>query len=290
MNYIKSHFKFSKGQRNGIFLLLILIITFQGASLYIDQPVEPKEYDASDIASLQKEIDSLKQIAIDNSKPKIYPFNPNYLTDYRGYVLGMSVEEIDRLHAYRDQGKWINSARQFQEVTKVSDTFLESISPFFKFPEWVTSPKRQNSNYNSNSILTFDQKLDLNKATAIQLQSVNGIGKVLSERIIRFRDGFRGGFIADVQVQDVYGLSPEVIERLLNKFTVKTPRQIEKFNLNTVTIEELVTIQHIDYELAYEIIEQRTLRDGFNSLKELTKVKGFPIDKSEIIELYLQLD
>ena len=27
-----------------------------------------------------------------------------------------------------------------------------------------------------------------------------------------------------------------------------------------------------------------------HSLKELTKVKGYPVDKSEIIELYLQLD
>jgi len=52
----------------------------------------------------------------------------------------------------------------------------------------------------------------------------------------------------------------------------------------------LVTIQHIDYELAYEIIEQRTLREGYKSIDELTKVKGFPIDKIEIIKLYLTLN
>ncbi|MEZ4781200.1 MAG: hypothetical protein R2816_06390 [Flavobacteriaceae bacterium] len=46
----------------------------------------------------------------------------------------------------------------------------------------------------------------------------------------------------------------------------------------------------MDYELAYEIINQRTLREGYKSLDELTKVKNFPLDKIEIIKLYLKLD
>ena len=78
--------------------------------------------------------------------------------------------------------------------------------------------------------------------------------------------------------------------RITNEFTVKTPRQIQKINLNTATVDELVTIQHIDYELAYNIIEQRQLREGFKSLGELTKVKDFPVNKIEIIKLYLSLD
>jgi DNA uptake protein ComE-like DNA-binding protein len=47
---------------------------------------------------------------------------------------------------------------------------------------------------------------------------------------------------------------------------------------------------YLDYEIAYEIIEERTLREGFKSLDELTKVKGFPTNKIEIIKLYLTLD
>lgn len=93
-----------------------------------------------------------------------------------------------------------------------------------------------------------------------------------------------------MQLQDVYGLSPEVIERINNEFTVKTPRQIIKLKLNSATVEDLVTIQHIDYEIAYEIIEQRTLREGYISFDELNKVKGFPINKIEIIKLYLTLN
>ena len=172
----------------------------------------------------------------------------------------------------------------------MSDSLLTEISPYFKFPEWVAKTEtKKTSNYNNNRAKTFEEKLDLNTATANQLQRVNGIGKILSERIIKFRNSFSGGFISDIQLQDVYGLSPEVIERLTNEFTVKTPRQINKFNINIATTEQLVTIQHIDYELAYEIINQRTLREGFKSLDELLKVKDFPADKFEIIKLYLSL-
>tara|TARA_R110002074_G_scaffold124189_1_gene260465 strand:+ start:13575 stop:14444 length:870 start_codon:yes stop_codon:yes gene_type:complete len=287
----KSHFKFTKGQRSGIFLLLLIIAVMQSLYFFADFSSKEVSINQDELIAFQNEIDSLRLVEKETRQTKIFPFNPNYITDYKGYTLGMSPTEIDRLLKFRKQNKWVNSAKQFQEVTKVSESLLNSISPYFKFPEWVTNPKPSTSfDYQNNTPKTFDQKIDLNTATAKQLQRVNGIGEKLSDRVIKFRGKFKDGFIADVQLQDVYGISPEVLQRLLNEFTVKTPRQIEKFNLNNVTIDQLVTIQHIDYEIAYEILDQRTLREGFKSLDELTKVKGFPVDKIEIIKLYLTLN
>lgn len=289
---------FTKNQRNGIFQLLFLIIIIQCLFFFVDVSSEEIQVNQIQLEKFKKEVDSLKLVQIENSKPKIFPFNPNYVTDFKGYSLGMSNEEIDRLLQFRAQDKWINSARQFQDVTKISDSLLGVISPYFKFPDWVTNPKqRQNwvdySNQNKPSgfaTKTYDQKIDLNKATAQQLQKVNGVGVKLSDNIIKQRSKFVGGFLSDVQLQDVYGLTPEVIERITNDFTVKTPRHIQKLNLNTATKAQLVTIQHIDYEIAHYIIEQRTLRDGYKSLDELVKVKAFPVNKIDIIKLYLTLE
>ena len=289
---MKSHFQFTTGQRNGIFLLLALILGIQCFYHFAAFPSNKYHVDGIALTTFQREVDSLRQIAIENSTPKLYPFNPNFITDYKGYTLGMANEEIDRLHAYRKKGLWINSKAQFQTVTKISDSLLAAISPYFKFPEWVTNPKPQKhsqSNY-ANTPRTYDQKIDLNTATALQLQRINGIGEALSARIVKYRNRFPGGFIADVQLQDVYGLSPEVIERITEQFTVKTPRQIDRIDINTALVDDLVTIQHIDYELAHEIVNQRVLREGFRSLDELTKVKGFPVHKFEIIKLYLTLN
>lgn len=289
MENLKSHFMFTKGQQSGIFLLVLLIVGLLCVYFFFDFSSTEIQTDEQELLKFQKEIDSLKLVEIEKRKPKIYPFNPNYITDYKGYTLGMSNDEIDRLLEFRKQDKWINSAKQFQQVTKVSDSLFNAISPYFKFPEWVTNPKPNKSFKHQDYNKTVAQKIDLNKATAIQLQRVNGIGEKLSERIIRYRNKFVGGFIADVQLQDVYGLTPEVINRIAKEFTVKTPRQILKIDINKATVEELVTIQHIDYDLAYSIIEQRTLREGFKTLEELTKVKDFPVHKIDIIKLYLSL-
>ncbi|WP_111306694.1 ComEA family DNA-binding protein [Confluentibacter sediminis] len=287
---MKSHFTFSKSQRNGIFLLIILIIVLQ--CVYLLAEFLPKKIIVNQelLAKYNNEIDSLKLVKLEATKPIINPFNPNYITDYKGASLGMSNEEIDRLFAFRKQNKWINSAKQFQDVTKISDSLLNEISPYFKFPDWLeNSVSKPVSNYN-NIPKTFAQKQDLNTATALQLQKVYGVGEALSQRIIKYRSKFKGGFISDGQLQDVYGLGPDIIENIKKEFTVKSSRSINKINLNLATVDQLVTIPYVDYDLAHDIIEQRKLRNGFKSMDELIKVKDFPINKLDIIKLYLSLD
>lgn len=290
MRNLKSHFVFTKEQRHGIFWLLFIIVLMQCIYFFVDFSSDDVVVNPDELKVYEAEIDALRQAKIEENKPKIYPFNPNFITDYKGVTLGMSTSEIDRLLAYRTQNKWINSALHFQQVTGVSDSLLTQISPYFKFPEWVTNPKPKVSHTKtySNRPKTIAQKTDLNKATVTQLQRVNGIGKTLSERIVKYRES-NGGFIADVQLQDVYGLSPEVILKITEHFTVKTPKTISKINLNTASAETLVTIQYIDYEVAYNIIEYRSLHEGFKTLDELLKVKDFPTNKLEIIKLSLHI-
>ncbi|WP_434036714.1 ComEA family DNA-binding protein [Formosa sp. 4Alg 33] len=292
MNIFKSHITFSKQQRYGIFLLLLIIVVLQGVYFIWDKTEPIPEIPEQDLITIQNEIDALKAKEIEKSKPKLYPFNPNYITDFKGYTLGMTNEEIDKLHKHRSQDKWINSVADFQNVTGVSDSLLGVISPYFKFPDWVNENTSKAKVYKPkhNRALTFSEKADLNTATALQLQAVYGIGEKLSQRIIALRNSFEGGFISDLQLQDVYGLSPEVIENLKQKFAVKTPRVVEKVNLNTASTNDLVQIQHIDYPLAKEILEYRTLHESFKDLDELLKVKGFPLQKLDIIKLYLAIN
>ena len=98
MNNFKSHFGYNKRQRNGIFFLLVIIVSLQLVFFFFDFSSNDDEANASiEIIAFQKEMDSLRLAKVENSKPKIYPFNPNYITDFKGYQLGMSVEEIDKL-------------------------------------------------------------------------------------------------------------------------------------------------------------------------------------------------
>lgn len=132
---------YSKSQRIGIILLFALIVLCQ--SFYVFHDFKSEELNTAEAQkwlARQSVVDSLKSQS-HTVKPKIYPFNPNFITDFKGYKLGMSVAEIDRLLAYRKQNKFVNSAAEFQAVTKVSDSLLNAISPYFKFPDWVKNKK-----------------------------------------------------------------------------------------------------------------------------------------------------
>ncbi len=287
MTFFKSHVVFTKAQRHGILVLLLLIVVLQCLYLFIDKPKTPLGIDAQTLQFYQLELDSLRAKALEAKQVKIYPFNPNYITDYKGASLGMRVEEIDRLLKYRAENKWINSAKEFQHVTSISDTVLAKISPYFKFPKRnfkVKGSAAQTKITDRKAI-----KKDINRATAQDLQEIRGIGAVLSKRIIAYRNKLKGGFVSMIQLQEVYGLTPEVVLKLKTKFKVNTNKHRIQLDLNTATVDELVTIQYIDYEIAHAIVEYRTLHERFTSIDELSKVKEIPLSKLDLIKLSLQI-
>ena len=291
MNKMKSYFMFNKQERSGILFLVLLITGLLSVYYFVDFSKENiLDISSPEISAIQKQIDSLRTLEIERRKPKSFPFNPNYITDFKGYTLGMNTEEIDRLKRYRDEGKWINSKSDFKRVTNVSDSLLKKISPYFKFPEWITNPEpSKKSNFKNYSEKTFEQKTDLNKATVIQLQKVNGIGDVLSKRIITYRKKL-GGYTSDIQLYNVYGMDPQTVNRTLNEFTVKTPKKINTMNLNTVSASDLATIPGISFELAKMIWEYIVLRGGINSFSELENIEKLSIRKLEGIQLYLHIE
>jgi len=292
MSNLHSYFIFSKSQQKGIFLLVILIIVLQSIYFFVDFNNENNipEEDSIRIAHFQKQVDSLKNVALAKSEIKLYPFNPNLITDYKGYTLGMSVEEIDRFFEYRKTNKWVNSAKEFQAVTLVSDSLLNKISPYFKFPDWVEkarqnkSPSLDNSYVSSNSV-----KKDLNVASLEELVRVKGIGEVLAARIIKYRSKI-GGFVSDIQLKDIYGLSLETRKELLNNFSVLSPVQIVVFNINQASVLQIASVPYLDYEIAREIINYRLLHERIATFEELAKIKGFPSEKIDRIALYLTIE
>jgi len=288
----KSNFVFNRSQQIGIFSLVIIIVVLQLVYHFVDFSKNniPSELNEQEIAMFQKRIDSVKLAASAVKSVKIFPFNPNFITDYKGYTLGMSPEEIDRLHAYRTQDKWVNSTEEFQQVTKISDSILQRISPYFKFPDWVTSKNTSARLKVSNSSKkSFRDKIDLNTATVEELMMIKGIGEVLSGRIVKYRNKI-GGFVDDLQLKDIYGLNYELREEIQSYYTVKSPPEIKIFSINQASVIELSSIPYINYELAREIVNYRLLHEKIGSFEELAKIKEFPSEKIDRIALYLSVE
>jgi len=282
MKNIKSHFVFTKQQRSGVFVLLLLVIVLQCVYFFANfTTVEFNEIDQQKMVIFQKEIDSLALLKRVN-KYEIHPYNPNFITDYKGYVLGMSVKEIDRLHSFRKLNKYVNSAEEFQEITQISDSLLKTMSVKFKFLDWVT--KNNLAQKYSSSYQKY-----LNKAEAKDIHKATNLEYKLAYRIVNFRKKLDGFFSFD-QLNDVYDLSEDDIKKVKQKFVLKTIPNIKKININLASASELAELVYINEYMAANIIDERVLREGYKSLDELKYVAHFPIEKLDRIKRYLTIN
>jgi DNA uptake protein ComE-like DNA-binding protein len=287
MNFFKSYFNYNKRQRNGILFLLIIIFGLQLVFFFVDFSLnEHLDLTNLEIKKFEKELDSLKKAKLANKKNQIYLFNPNYISDYKGYQLGMSVEEIDKLHRFRQEGNFINSVEQFQKVTKISDSLLTKISPYFKFPSWVNKKQSKPKVHSINNQVKPLVKKDLNLATITDLRIVNGIGESYANRIINYRTKLQG-FSFNEQLYEVWNLDKELSSKVLAYFEVVEKPPIKKINVNTATFKQILSVVYIDYELTKKIINYREEVAEIQGIDELKKIEGFPIEKFERIALYL---
>jgi DNA uptake protein ComE-like DNA-binding protein len=288
MNFIKSYFEFNKRQRNGVFFLLFIIVFLQLIFFFVDfSSNKSTSFSNIEIETFQKELDSLELVQATNKKPKIYSFNPNFITDYKGYQLGMSVSEIDKLLAFRKTERFVNSVDEFQKVTGVNDSLLSVISPMFKFPDLVTSPK--NTRKMSSKIILEKSKVkkDINSASIEDFIKVYGIGEKLATRIVNYRTKLQG-FTFNEQLFEVWGLVKEVSINVLNQFEVKDKPIIIKINVNDASFKEVLAIVYLDFELTKKIFNYRDEVAEIQSIDELKKIDNFPLEKFNRIALYLE--
>ena len=281
---MNSLFRYTLREKRGIVFLLLLITALQSGIFFLDfgagQAKRP--YMVADSLAIAF-VDSVKRSGAMKDTLSIRPFNPNFISDYKGYLLGMTPGEIDRLHAFREKGRFVRDASEFAEVTGISDSLLSSISKLFQFPEFRSSPQEKNQ-----PSMPDGPSKDLNSATARDLQAISGIGPVLSERIVRFRESL-GGFLVKEQLFDVYGLDAEVAERAMAAFALRQVPEVKKINLNTAGVEELAGLVYLNRSLARSMVAYRETHGRFDSIEQLTKIEEFPIERIDRIKLYLGL-
>jgi DNA uptake protein ComE-like DNA-binding protein len=184
----------------------------------------------------------------------------------------------------------VNSPKEFQAVTKVSDSLLNAISPYFKFPDWVNNKKefKVDAKYPSTAFAKKEKivLIDINQATQEDLIKIYGIGEAISLRILEFKESL-GGFVSMEQMKDVWGLSPEVIDNLNTHFKVSVLPKLKKIDINNASIKELSEFPYFKYPISKNIVTFRSMNGDFKNIDDLTKIKGMSIDKANIIVLYL---
>lgn len=280
---------FNKSQRLGLLYFFAVIIAIFSFTYYSNFSKRNEvSLDEKKWIAFQKKYDSAHQ-NYQEYQPKIYPFNPNFITDYKGFQLGMSVAEIDRLLEFRKTNQFVNSAAEFQKVTKVSDSLLEVISPLFKFPDWVNKSKSNSKNwidYSKNKPQKKSIKvLDINLASQEDLMKLFGVGEAISERILKERSKY-GAFVNMDQTKEIWGLKPEVIDEINKYFIVEDLSNVKKYSINTLSVKEMSKIPFLTYNQAKEIVIYRSMNGKIKGIEDLKNIKVLEDKNLEIIAQY----
>ena len=168
------------------------------------------------------------------------------------------------------------------------DTVLyRKVYSYIDLPEEKTAKNPLNAKAIENRSVS-KVKLDLNLADTAQLDKVYGIGKKLSERIVKYRNRL-GGFISINQLKEVYGLDSTVVKNVFEKFVVIENYLPTQLDINSATDKELGSHPYLSFKLAKAIAAYRFQHGQFTSLDDLTKVQLLTEDDFKRIKPYLTL-
>lgn len=278
-----NYWSFTPRQVLSIGIVALVLIVLKVVVYLVEKQPAKVEYivNQEEMNRIQKEMDSLYA---QSQQLKIYPFNPNYLTKEKSFQLEMSLEEFERLQLLRNQGKFVNSNQEFQQITQVSDEWMKKYAQYFKFPDWVNkkSQAEQPSKVEKISIVVKD----LNRATKEDFLAIKGVGEATAMKLLNEREKL-GGFVSVKQLDFIYGISSEALKNLKQSFKLKSKPAIEKINLQTASIEELARVPYLTKTMARQIVIERSKQDEPLTKQQFQKIKGLPLEKIEIILLYL---
>jgi competence protein ComEA len=116
-----------------------------------------------------------------------------------------------------------------------------------------------------------DDKLNisiaLNESEAEDYQKIQGLGEVLSHRIIKYRN-LLGGFYRKEQLLEVYGIDSTLFEEIEPYISIDY-KNLEHLNVNELGANNLSKHPYITYNMALIVTRDRKKNGPFKNKKEL---------------------
>lgn len=291
---------FTKSEANGILILAVLIVAIAVLPrIYLhNTKYTPEGFNGGDpdlkklgdelSASIIRKEASEEEESTEAVAVRAYPFDPNTVSKDQLIELGFSEQVSHNLVNYRRSGGSFYIKDDLRKIYGIPEDRVDQLWDYIMLPE-VRPQQKTTAIPVANIEKEKEEKLriELNTTDESALQQISGIGVKLSARIIKYRD-LLGGFHTLDQLDEVYGLKPEVIEVLKNASVINTP--IKPINLNADSASQLYKHPYIDYNIAYAIVNYRTQHGDFDSVAQLRDIKIISDSLYQKIYLYLSLN
>ena len=300
---IQEYFIFTKGERTGLVVLLIIIgflIVINRIFFYFEEPTVADEQAFEEVLAKVKAAEKAK--ATDSNR--LFAFDPNTIDSVRLSDLNLPTYVKRNILSYRTHGGKFREAADLRKIYGMNDSIYAAVESFVKIepednprtkrilqPEVADAMPMINEASlalvkDLNEDVSAPLQIDINRADAIEFEKLPGIGPVLSKRIVSYRK-LLGGFVATDQLYEVYGLKPEVVQQNLNNLRVDRV-DVKTIDLNFASIDELSQHPYINYKEARRIVDFRS-KNGYISDKNILLTDSIiGIEKFRKLVFYLK--
>ncbi|HSV77159.1 MAG TPA: helix-hairpin-helix domain-containing protein [Bacteroidales bacterium] len=302
----KDFFYFSRGERNGIVVLLVLILLALFAPTIYRALHRPPVYDhaafetavndfeerlaamraAAEAERLLRRSTRGRTDAAENLRLTPFPFNPNELPVSEWERMGLPAHVVRTIKNFETAGGTFRFKEDLQRIFPLTDEMYAQLEPYINLPSRpiTHAPPASLSRFSesgSGETLREALMININMADSAELVRLHGIGPSFSRRIINYRDRL-GGFRYHYQLLEVFGMDSARLAGFRDNLVIDT-LLIRKININVAEWADLVRHPYIDRNIANSLIAIRRQHGPFQSVHE--------IKRSHLIteELYLKL-
>lgn len=312
--FIRDYLTFNKRERNGIVILISIILLLLIYLNISDKFIRPEKVDFSKFENEiiafneQAEIsDSLtKQGAsfadnkteINNASstvPQYFTFNPNNLDVENWKKLGLNDKQIRTIKNYEAKGGQFRTKEDVKKMYCIKAEQYAQLEPYINIPSKPTpNYQPRTTNYtqptNNSQPRTTNSKLstivELNSADSAYLTKVKGIGAFYAKAIIKYRQQL-GGFAFKEQLMEIWKFDQEKFNAVKD-YIIVDESEIKKININTCTSEQLKH-PYISWNIANAIVNYRKQHGKYKKIEEIKNTDLVDDETYRKIVVYLTL-
>lgn len=289
---IQDYFTFSRNERKGIIILLVIIFMLAIANKIIFYFETPAKIDTVLFDSASRELGSFNDsINRQPSQKKLFAFNPNTIDSIALISLDLPESVKLNLLKFRNKKGRIFSDADFRKIYGVTDSICIRIAPYLLFKNEdnslpVNLPKKE--------LFLFDP----NKATDDEFFRLGLSGKQVAT--IRNYQKKGGSFKSREGFFRMWGLKEEQKNVLFDYVVIKgddySPSEPKSailnspIDLNSADSIQLKQLPGIGEKLSKRIVKYRDLLGGFYSVKQLKEIYGLSEQTILLIEDKVTID
>lgn len=295
----KEYFYYSRTERQGIIVLVVLIAIVFGTACYlptietssqVNNQAFEKEY-TDFIASIQERKQERRERYTTNSYQRqitLAPFDPNTADSLTFLSLGIPSWMAKNILHYRAKGGLFRQPESFRKVYGLTQEQYTTLLPYIHIA--ATTHKRDTiklltQRAERDTLHSFKYPMgtiiNLNSADTTELKKIPGIGSGIAKMIVAYRSRL-GGFYEVAQLQDI-----DLMVDQLHQWLSVGSQETKKININTASTDRLRAHPYLNFYQAKAITEHRKKRGNLKNMKPLALYEEFTENDFERLKHYL---